>query len=574
VQRSQGKIVLLMLVLATATVSEAVGQNATVSGVVRDTQGVVQMGALVQVVASDSSMVRAAFTDLHGRYLITHLLPGKYNVEASAALFVPATRGNLELRSGARNIVNLTLNTLFEPSVWLPAERRRADEPDDDWKWTLRSAANRPLLRLVEDGNSMEVSSSVTESRKPVERIRGAVTAGDGGFGSNGVNNVITLNRVLDDGSNMILRADYGTTGRPYTAGPSMELASGYERELGFAGAARTVVTYQSHPEMVGSGGVSGLNVMQAASAQRMKLGDTVDLEVGSAVFVVRTSRYATAARPFLKIAVHPNSTWTVGYRMATSQNLQSFDGLDDVQQELPVAIMSHGKLQTERGLHQEFSVSRKAGRGEIQIAYYLDSLDHVVVAGGGSLSASDVEAMNESPTGGILADSTTGDFRALGGSYKTNGVDVTLTEPLTPSMWMALAYSTGEALTAKDGSPLTLPTLASDLTPQMAQSATLALKGRVIRSGTSLRVAYRWEPERLVTAVNPYAPFGDQAYLSCYLRQAIRLGNLLPPGLEATVDVTNLLAEGYRPILSADGHTLFLAQAPRTLQGGLAFTF
>lgn len=573
-QRSQVKIVLLALVLTTASISEAAGQNATVSGVVRDAQGVVQMGALVQILANDSSMVGTTFTDLHGRYLIPHLVPGRYDVKASAALFVPATRDNLQVRPGARTIVNLTLNTLFEPTVWLPATRRRADEPDDDWKWTLRSATNRPLLRLVEDGDSTAVSSSVTESRKPVDRARAAVTAGDGGFGSNGVNNVFTLNRTLDDGANVILRADYGTTGRPYTAGPSMELASGYERQLGFAGAARTVMSYQSHPEMVGSGGASGLNVMQLASAQTMKLGDTVDLEVGSAMFVVRTSGYATAARPFFKAAVHPNENWTVGYRMATAQDLQSYDGLDAVQQELPVAIVSQGKILTEHGMHQEFSVGRKAGRGEIQIAYYLDSLHNVVVAGGGALNADDIEAVNESPTGGILADSTTGEFRVLGGDYKTNGVNVTLTEPLTPSMWVALAYSTGAALTAKDGSTLTLPTLASDLTPEMAQSATLALKGRVVRSGTSVRVAYRWEPAHLITAVNPYAPFGDQAYLSCYIRQAIRLGNLLPPGLEATVDVTNLLAEGYRPVLSADGHTLFLAQGPRTLQGGLAFTF
>jgi hypothetical protein len=48
----------------------------------------------------------------------------------------------------------------------------------------------------------------------------------------------------------------------------------------------------------------------------------------------------------------------------------------------------------------------------------------------------------------------------------------------------------------------------------------------------------------------------------------------MLPPGLEATIDVTNLLAQGYRPFLSADGRTLYLAQAPRTIQGGLSFTF
>ena len=135
--------------------------------------------------------------------------------------------------------------------------------------------------------------------------------------------------------------------------------------------------------------------------------------------------------------------------------------------------------------------------------------------------------------------------------------------------MWVALEYSTGAALTPKDGSPITLSNVATDLTPEMAQTATLALKGRVVRSGTKVRAAYRWQPSRLVTAVDPYGAFSDQAFLSCYLRQAIRLGTLLPEGLEATVDVTNLLAQGYHPFLSADGRTLFLAQSPRHSSSG-----
>src|ERR1700727_2140945 len=109
-------------------------------------------------------MVGTAFTDLQGRYLISNLVPGKYEVRASAALYVPALRGNLQLRTGAQAIVNLTLNTLYETATWIPAERRKADEPSDDWKWTMRSAANRPLLRLAEDGEVIMVSSSVTES--------------------------------------------------------------------------------------------------------------------------------------------------------------------------------------------------------------------------------------------------------------------------------------------------------------------------------------------------------------------------------------------------------------------------
>ncbi len=171
-QRSQVKIALLALTLTVAATGRAAGPAAAVSGVVRDTQGVAQMGALVQVLANDA-MVGTAFTDLHGRYLIPNLDPGKYEVRASAALFVPAMRGNLQLRPGAKAVVNLTLNAIFDAASWLPAERRKADEPSDDWTWTLRSAANRPILRLIEDDQMILVSSSTAESRTPPDRVQG-----------------------------------------------------------------------------------------------------------------------------------------------------------------------------------------------------------------------------------------------------------------------------------------------------------------------------------------------------------------------------------------------------------------
>jgi len=570
--------------LSTASVCLAVGPGATVSGVVRDADGVVQMGALVQVLAADSALVGTAFTDLHGRYLITRLIPGKYQVRATAALFMPTTRGDLHLRPGAQAVVNLTLNTIFDATTWLPAERRKADEPGDDWKWTLRSAVNRPILRMADDnGNVMTVSSSVTETTTPTSRIRAAVSSGDGGFANGGIHNVMTIDRVLDDGSGMVLRADIGTGLGPRLGSPSMNLSSGFERRQGFAGSTRMVASYQSHPEMMGSGNVagnaSGLQTFELASAEKMQIGDFADVEAGGIVYVVHTDGYAIASRPFLKVTTHPTEDWTVGYRMATSRDLQSYAGLNAVQQEMPVAITSsssspRNRMRTEKGLHQEFAVGRKLGPGLVQLAYYLDSLDNVMVEGGGTLSAADIAQAGESPVGGILADQTTGNFRLLNSGYKTRGLNLTLSEPITSNMWVALEYSTGAALTAKDDDILTLEDVATDLKPLTSQTATIAVKGRVLRSGTSVRAAYRWQPARMVTAVNPYAAFSDQAFLSCYLRQAIKFGNLLPPGLEATVDVTNLLAQGYRPFLSADGKTLFLAQSPRALQAGLAFTF
>jgi hypothetical protein len=576
VQLSQRKIVLftLTMLLMTASASFAAGPSgAAVSGIVRDAQGVAQMGALVQAVAGGSGRIETAFTDLQGRYVIAHLLPGKYEVKASAALFLPAMRANLQLRSGARAVVDLTLNTLFDTAAWLPAERRRADEPRDDWKWTLGSAVNRPLLRWDEDGDVAIAPAKPPESSKRSDRVHVAVRSAAGGFGESGVHTALALNRQLHDGD-VALRADVGSASKSFAGGASTEIATGYQKRLGFAGEARTVVSYQSHPELVSSDGSTGLEAVRLSSAQKMQLGDMAEVEVGGTVYVLRTSGFASASQPFLKVSVHPGA-WTVGYRMATSRDLQAFNGLDQVQQELPVAVMYQGRLQTERGMHQEVAIGRKLGAtGLIQVAYYFDSLDRVMLSGGGAPGSLDMAQMGEAGSGELIEDASTGNFRLLGNGYKTQGVNITLTEPVTPRMWMALEYSTGAALTSKEGEAMTLSNAANGLTTQTGQSATVALKGNVVRSGTSIRAAYRWQPARLVTAVDPYTAFSDQAYFSCYLRQAIRMGHLLPAGLDATVDVTNLLAQGYRPFLSADGQTMFLAQSPRAVQAGLTFTF
>ena len=155
------------------------------TGVVRDVQGIAQAGALVQVLAAGLDAPLTAFTDLQGRYSISNIPPGKYAVQASAALFVPATRENLQLRSGRWSVVNLTLASLFDTSGWLPVERRKSDTLGDDWKWTLRSSANRPMLRMIDEdvanglGNGLSVELSSSAAGAASEKGRGA-TAGAG----------------------------------------------------------------------------------------------------------------------------------------------------------------------------------------------------------------------------------------------------------------------------------------------------------------------------------------------------------------------------------------------------------
>ena len=81
----------LMLSLASGVSYAA--STAVVSGVVRDTQGVPQMGAVVQVLAAGSVSVATAFTDMRGRYRIANLVPGKYQVRNGGSRMSRATIG-------------------------------------------------------------------------------------------------------------------------------------------------------------------------------------------------------------------------------------------------------------------------------------------------------------------------------------------------------------------------------------------------------------------------------------------------------------------------------------------------
>jgi Carboxypeptidase regulatory-like domain len=558
--------------------------GAAVTGVVRDVQGVAQAGALVQVMTAGLESPRTTFTDIHGRYSIANLLPGKYAVQASASLFISTSKDNLQLRPGKWSVVNLTLATLFDTSAWLPAERRKSDEPGDDWKWTLRSSANRPMLRMADDdtGEATDVltSSSSTETKRDLTQLRAALTSGDGGFGHGGTHSLLAQGREFGDGSELMLRMDVGTPTEPAGVGPSTEVEIGFGRKLGYGGAVRTVVSYQGHPEILSSGGgaASGIGVtaFQMASAEQIALGDTVKIEVGSEVYAVKAVGTALGADPFLRIAVQPSENWTIGYRMATSRELQGFADLDAVERDLPVTVSSGSHMETEHGRHQEVSVSRKLGRGVAEVTYYHDAMDHPAVAGRGVLADGEPVLQSLGATGfGVLQDPSTASFRFLTSAYSAGGMNLMVSQPLGPGLWAAMEYSTGSALSGKkvvDG--MSLADASEQLCVTSGQSATFAVKGRLIRSGTKLRAAYRWQPTGLVTAIDPYRAFSDQAYLSLAVRQPIRIGRLLPPGLEGTLNVSNLLAQGYKPFLSSDGSTLVLAQAPRTLEAGLSVTF
>ena len=141
-------ILVLAFVCCLGGASAAINPG-VISGTVRNSSGVPngrRRGTSGQLHASQPDCAHEHQRDLH------HPRPaaGRLYRKVSAPSFLPTIREHVRLQSGASLLINVTLNTLFE-AIQLVPKRKVSASDDDDWRWALRSMANRPILRLADD---------------------------------------------------------------------------------------------------------------------------------------------------------------------------------------------------------------------------------------------------------------------------------------------------------------------------------------------------------------------------------------------------------------------------------------
>src|SRR5712671_3244274 len=106
-------VVVSMVVVSTAVPAWSGTVSGAISGYVRDGSGAPQMGAAVEILGTAAQVLKV-FTDDHGFYSVASLLPGIYSVKVSEPSFLPSLREKIDLRAGAKLVVNITMTTLFE----------------------------------------------------------------------------------------------------------------------------------------------------------------------------------------------------------------------------------------------------------------------------------------------------------------------------------------------------------------------------------------------------------------------------------------------------------------------------
>ncbi|MGI4828472.1 MAG: carboxypeptidase-like regulatory domain-containing protein [Janthinobacterium lividum] len=540
--------------------------DGTVGGVVRDLHGAPQMGALVELLSGDATVVARTFTDDRGRYSLISVAPGNYELRASAAFLLPAFRTNLRLHAGVAAMANLTMTAMFEVGGWFPAKKRGVDDSADDWRWTLRSTANRPILRISGED---DLSMTSPESRYPSPaKIQGQVSMllHEGEFANGGLHQVAKVERSEIGGTSETMVADLGDLSPSITA-PPVALLTEYRRHDNFGGESRVVASFQSHPE-ISSPGSEGLQAVSLGASKQFAVGDAVMIDAGTLLSAERLLKSRTQSAPFLRIVVSPEPGIAIMYRFASVRQFQNSDDLDHLQSIPGMLSNAQGEPIAVRQTHQEISVAHKSMSDTETVSIYQDGLPWEGIQGLGVLPTSDSKDLP------ILSDTSTGTFRVAVPGYTARGMSASWTHELTSNLSACFKADLGSAL-ARGDEPLTFEKLGShsNLKAEVAPALTASMTGTVVRSGTRFSAQYRWQPSNTLDEVNAFNTTPDQAYLGFLLKQRLWSGHRLR-GMDAILAATNLLEEGYQPVMGTDGRTLFLTQAARTLQAGLSFSF
>ncbi len=543
--------------------------SGAISGYVRDGSGTPQMGAVVEVLGSAAQALRV-FTDDRGFYSIASLLPGTYSVKVSAPSFLPSLREKIGVRAGAKLMVNVTLTTLFEAIQLVPL---RGPVDDDDWKWTLRSVSNRPILRVLPDGLKGTLAFM---AGSPAQ-----------GFGSPAdMSAGFAVERSLLSSGTLRLNGNlgYGADGQYI---PAAVLRTTYTNRFNgvFEPSMSITALRLNSPDRHAMPGAT-LQALSLTSSDRIVLGNKVEIKLGSEFQTIQFMGRVHAFKPFGSADLHLTPDTVLEYQYTSSvPNTRLEDRLShgplsndrfgedrfdsassDLSETAPRVSMTGFSPAVERARHQEVSISQRIGKNNMQVAFYSDSIIDPALNGVGEITAE---------SGGVLPDEYSGTFSVQGNDYATRGMRVVLQRKLLSDLTATLDYSYGGVLDLSRPD-VQLQDAREWIRTERRQAVAAKFSGTVPKAKTRWIASYRYTGgHHALTPVDLFdsSPGQSDPYLNLCIRQPIP-ASFLAGHMEILMDLRNLLAEGYVPVMGRDGHTLYLVQSARSVRGGVAFSF
>jgi hypothetical protein len=560
--------------------NKSVSSLGKLSGSVRDSSGIPQLGATVAIFPETPGALATYqfLTNTDGVFKGEKLAPGSYTVRVTLAGFLPFLEKHIQISPSLTTTVLIQLESMFASIEQLRRPPVANAAEADDWKWVLRSApALRPVLHWDDPDPAGTITSSIVVEQN-VHRPLGIVAVTDGARRPGSVSNVAAAPSTAfayDQkiaGSNHIVFAGQITPDEESPAGgiAAVWLPTGSSE----TGPSSTLVMREAK---VGASGLTFRGV-RLDQSETLALGSRLLVRAGGEYVLVGLGAQATGLRARVKLETRVSSNWYVDAIYAALPNgitpndalnaeLEGMDApsvLTDALNQLdtfPALLMRAGRPVLESGHHEELAVERKMGaRAFFQVAAFHDDYRHVALFGRG----------NSLPPEEFFRDFFSKGFAYDGGASSDWGGRVALREKLSEDLELTAIYAFSGALVPVadlDGG------LRDGLRNAQRQSVAARITARIPQTGTHLTAGYKWINDTALSRVDPY---GEAAYqVSPYLNVGIRqpLPRMLFGRWEASAECDNLLAQGYFSLNTRDGQ-LLLVPAFRSFRGGVSLQF
>lgn len=571
---------------------------------VRNSTGVLQMGAAIYLYNRYDQLIAQALTNASGKFAFDGLPPDVYSIRVNLASFLPAKRNNIAVAPGSENLLQVNLGTLFSGvDIASPAAVPGA-LMSDEWKWVLRtSAATRPVLRFNpvstsgSSNGSHHVLATFTETTGLVK-----LSAGDNGpvagAGSQDLGTAFAVATRMNGDSSVRLSGNFS-----YIANSGLPMAAfrtTYARDQdGQAGPQLSMTMHQIYFPGLGPGfnpgaGYPGagaydgpvLRTVTLGVSDKLQVNEDLLIEYGGHLDSVSYIQNEARLTPYIRATygLADNGAIRLAYSSGTapSELLSREGGLNSAEtgtpelnqdlaalSMLPSISRDNNRTQMERA--RNFEAGYQVTRGTVK--YYLTAYSQSVSDAAFNMSAPPIFSSHAD-----LLPALDGNYYIFDiGSYQRTGITAAVTQALGEHAEFTLGAGRSGDLVSSPG--LAPGNAAGDVRGEIRTTQRNFAMARfsVIIPGVGMRVAtsygYTGPGAMMPTHFSLTGPVDQQQGLNIAVHQPLPRLIGIRGRLEATGELRNALAEGYLPVTAA-GHCAILTDAPRSLRGGLSFLF
>jgi hypothetical protein len=567
--------------------------SGSIAGIVSDTSGIPQMGASVLLYNRFDKLLSRILTSERGTFGFASLPPDSYTIRVSLASFLPALKRDILVQPGMRSLLNVSLASVFSSIELVAVAPGQTPLMSDEWRWVLRSTSStRPVLRMLpelaqSDPRPRRRVASIFSDTRGVVRLSGGDQAGSSLGTEPDLGTAFALATSVGGSNQFQVSGNFGYSA--YTNAPTAAIRTSFHRETGGISVPEVKLTMRQlfiplrvGADLYGAGMQDSLPALRTLSATMLdskQLSDSVRLEYGASLDSVTFLDRLNYISPFGRLTIDRGNgaAFELGYASGTppAEAFLNEGGRNlEFQQDLaalamfPRVSLSSGRARVQRTETIEIGYRKKAGSRTFSVAAYNDSVNNAAVT---------MISPDGQPGLDLLPDLLSNGWTANAGRFRSIGYMMAVTQEVGSHFDMTLAYGSGGALVADRGAGpgAVFEDVQSAIRVARRQSLTGRISGTLPASGTQLIASYQWSNVAALNAAHMFLTQRTREGLGLDVRvsQPVPYFGGLPGHLEATAELRNLLAQGYTP-LNLSGRRVYLLQVPRSVRGGLSFSF